>query len=506
MDRRNFIKKASLSTAGLIAAPGLIKSMKLNRSRQITKPMIGIQIGAVSFYDEGVTQVFDNVVNLAGVNTIFIPVFAYNRGLAGRQIPGEPFPDHGRQVPDSDFVGGYYATMHDKYYKDSIYKPEHARATELGDYDVLAEVIPEAHKRGIKIIAFFADNFGRNRPFAEQLCEYDIDGNHTGNVNLINPNYRNFLKAVTEDCIRSYPIDGLLWRTERPGPLSNTLGFNHYDNLPRPNPTSFDEYTIEFAQKKGIDTDRVQEGYRILIDYILDIQNGNKPVDGCYVTFQRILMEYPEIMAWHQTAVDILRDTYRHIYTFSKDIQPDLPVGWALSFKGLYNPYYRSRQDLQELGKYSDFLKIVMYTNVGGVRFHTFTRYATQSIYGDMNQQKALDFITSVMGYPDMNINTIRKSGLPTELVKRETRRSIDGAKGTSMNIWPSIDIDIPARRFGMEKPDYAQRTPENVKDDVISVFSEGAEGIILARKYSEMFLTNLAGVGMALDELKLRE
>ena len=106
MERRTFIEKGSLATAGLLSssftAPQLIR-----RNRKSGNQMIGIQIGAVSFYDEGVKAVLDNVQNLAGVNTLFIPVYAYNRGLAGRQIPGETFPDHGEQVTDENFVGGY---------------------------------------------------------------------------------------------------------------------------------------------------------------------------------------------------------------------------------------------------------------------------------------------------------------------------------------------------------------------------------------------------------------
>lgn len=504
MKRRNFICKTSVTASGLVVTPISIIVHSSKKSEKV-KPVIAIQIGAVSFYDESVKEVLDNVQKLAGVNTIFIPVFAYNRGLAGRQIPGEPFPDHGKQQSDSNFVGGYYATMHDKYYQHSIYKPEHARAPELGNYDVLKEVIPEAHKRGIRIYAFFADNFGSDRPFADQLCEYDIYGNLTGDVNLINPNYRNFVKAITEDCIRSYPIDGLLWRTERTGPLDDTLGFNHSSYLPEPLPKSFDSYTLKFAREKGINTERVKEAYLKLIDFVLEIRAGNKPADGLYITFQRLLMRYPEILAWHQVSNDILMDTYRMIYYFSKEIRRDLPVGWALSFKGLYNPYYKAREDIQALAKYSDFLKIVMYTHVGGVRFHTFARYASQSIYGDMNPDEILKFTSAIMGYEPLDFDTIRQTGLPSDIVYRETKRTIQNAESTSLNIWPSIDIDIPARRFGMEDPPYAKRTPANVKKDVLAVFRGGARGIILARKYSEMNLSNLEGVGMALDELKLR-
>jgi len=43
--------------------------------------------------------------------------FTYGRGLAGRQIPGQPFPDHGKQESEEKtFHGGNYATPHLAFY------------------------------------------------------------------------------------------------------------------------------------------------------------------------------------------------------------------------------------------------------------------------------------------------------------------------------------------------------------------------------------------------------
>jgi len=462
--------------------------------------MVGIQIGAVSFYDEGVEQVLDHVSGLAGVNTLFIPVFAYNRGLAGRQIPGEPFPDHGVQEEDTNFVGGYYATMHEEYYENTVYKPEFARAPELGDFDVLAEVIPAAKKRGMRVIAFMADNFGRDRPHYEKLTEVDIDGKSTGNVNLISPDYRGLLFGLVEDCIRSNDVDGLLWRTERTGPLSSVLGFTHTGG--GGSVTSFDPHTLERANSLGISAERAREGYRQLQAFTRQCRSGDEPVDGRYVTFWRILTEYPEILSWERLWVDALRDTYKEVYQLAKSIRPEVEIGSALSFKGIYNPFYRSRQDLQELGNYSDFLKIVMYYNVGGVRMHTFINRSGETLYGDMDPQLRLDYVTSLMGYEYMKFDELESKGLPMGMIESETRRALKGAEGTRVKIWPAIDIDIPARKFDKVDPDYSKCTPESTREAVKAVFRGGAEGIILARKYSEMNLSNLKGVGDALKEL----
>ena len=58
----------------------------------------------------------------------------------------------------------------------------------------------------------------------------------------------------------------------------------------------------------------------------------------------------------------------------------------------------------------------------------------------------------------------------------------------------PGIDIDIPSGE--------CPTTPERVRDAVIAAFRGGAKGVILSRKYSEMQLDNLSGVGAALEDL----
>lgn len=498
ISRRVFMDKTAKASAAVIVTSKL-PFTGINNNPGKNERMVGIQIGAASFYDEGVSQVLDNVTGMAGVNTIFIPVFAYNRGLAGRQMPGEPFPDHGVQKEDTNFVGGYYAKMHEEYYKNTVYKPEFARAPELGDYDVLAEVIPEAKRRNIKVIAFMADNFGTNRPHYEKLCEVDINGKSTGNVNLVNPQYRGLLFGLIEDCLRSYDVDGLLWRTERMGPISNVLEFTHSSTAP---PSSFDEYTFKRARKKGIDIDQAVKGYRSLEEFAQNCKAGHTPADGRYVTFWRICLKYPEILAWEMLWVDALRETYKEVYEFAKSIRSDVLVGSALSFKGIYDPFYRARQDLKELSNYADFLKIVMYDKVGGSRMHTFLERSGNTLYGDMDTQHRFDFVNSIMGYEDHKFEDLTHGGLPVSMVERETRRALEGASGTKMKIWPSIDIDIPVKSWAKVAPDYAPCTPDSVKESVKAVFRGGAGGIILARKYSEMNLSNLRGVGEALKEL----
>ena len=107
--RREFLK-SSLKISALTAAGPLVgfSPVKALSSYQFKDDMMhGIQIGAVSFVDEGVDKVLDFLQQKGAINTLFVTTFTHGRGLAGRQIPGQKFPDHGSQESDEKtFHGG----------------------------------------------------------------------------------------------------------------------------------------------------------------------------------------------------------------------------------------------------------------------------------------------------------------------------------------------------------------------------------------------------------------
>ena len=152
--------------------------------------MIGIQIGAISFLDEGTEKVLDILQEKGGVNTLFIASFTYGNGTASRMIPGHPLPDHGVQKYDEDFHGGNYATPHPQYYKDSILK--NLKAPDHGNVDILEMVIPAAKKRGIKVYTWTEDVFSPKIPNIEKVNERDLYGRPAHTVCFNNPDVHNF--------------------------------------------------------------------------------------------------------------------------------------------------------------------------------------------------------------------------------------------------------------------------------------------------------------------------
>jgi hypothetical protein len=147
-------------------------------------------------------------------------------------------------------------------------------------------------------------------------------------------------------------------------------------------------------------------------------------------------------------------------------------------------------QDRQEIAKYSDFLKMVMYHNCAGERMAGYIDGVTGTLFGDLSRQEALDFHYRVMNFRERGIEQIPFTGWSADSVFRETRRAIEGAAGTKTEIWPGIDIDIPT------EASHSKCTPQGTRDAVAAAFKAGAHGVILSRKYSEMKLANLAGAG----------
>jgi len=500
MDRREF-----LETSTLLAGGALLPDLggPAYSEQAAARPMLGIQIGAVSFVDEGTANVLDGLQEMAAINTLFVASFTYGRGIAGRQLPNQPLPDHGRQEYDTaTFRGGNYATPHPQYYRDTSIAPEHA--PDHGKYDVLADVIPEARRRGMKVIVWFEDVIANDVPGFDRAREVVLTGPPSTFACSRNPNTRHFWLGLVEDYLRSYDVDGLMWGSERQGPLGNVLVSNHGGAGAGGRLACFCQYCIDAAKKEGINVDRAKEGYTALAAWAASVGGasragsaGSKPADGAFVTFWRLLVKYPEILAWERLWNEALNDTYRDMYRRAHEIAPAKGMGWHVWHNNSFSPFYRAEQDYADFSAYSDFLKVVMYNLCGGERLAQYVRNTSRSLFADLPPERILDLTYDVQQYRAGSLGDLASAGLPAEYVRSETKRAIAGA-GSKMKIWPGLDVDIPTAATSKKTQ------PSDVYDAVKAAFDGGAHGVLLSRKYSEMRLDNIRAAGRAVRELKL--
>src|SRR6058998_3437047 len=485
MDRRTF-----LETSTLIAGSGA--RGRAPRAARAEPPMVGIQVGAVSFVDEGTDKVLDGFQEMAGINTLFLATFTYGRGIAGRQLRGQPLPDHGKQEYDDNFRGGNFATPHPQYYRHTSIAPE--KAPDHPSYDVIADVLPAAHRRGMKVICWFEDVFRRDVPGFDQAAETDLHDKPTGLTCHRNPNARSFWLGLAEDYLRSYDVDGLMWGSERQGPLDNALAASHGGG--GSGVACFCPHCLDAARQTGIDTDRAREGYLALERWAAALRAGQRPADGAFVTFWRLLVKYPELLAWERLWNEGLNDTYRALHGLAQRIDPAKGIGWHIWHNNSFSPFYRAEQDYAEFSKYSDFLKVVMYNNCGGPRLAQYVRNTHTTLFADLAPEQVLDFTYGVQQYHEQSLDRIPKEGLSADYVLRETKRALAGV-APHVKIWPGIDIDIPTGANDKKTQ------PDDVYQAVKAAFQGGAHGVLLSRKYSEMKLANLRAAGRAIREVK---
>jgi hypothetical protein len=491
MDRREFMQSAAAATVAA-AVPGARAMGATTKS----DPMVGLQVGAVSFLDEGVEQTLDVFERDGAVNTLFVATFTYGRGIGGRQVPGQPLPDHGKQQYDTDtFYGGCYTKVNPKYFADTAFKD--FRAPDLGDFDVLEAVLPAARKRGLKTICWFEDVFRKDLPHIDQLEEKELSGENAVTLCFNNPNYRAWLLGMVENWASSYDIDGIMWGSERQGAFSNMLDARAGSPGSPSRVTCFCQYCQAKAKERGIDPERARKGFLELSKFVEASRKSQRPADGYYVSLWRLMLYYPELLAWEMLWTQSLRETYAAIYAKIKEVKPTLQVGWHIWHTNSFNPIYRAEQDLPAIAPYSDFLKIVIYNNCGGERLADYVRNVGGTLYGDIPQEELLQFHYRVLNYQERGLAEIPFTGLTSDYVYRETKRAFEDLQGTKTLLWPGIDIDIPT------EPSHSRCTPDGVRDAVLAAFRGGAGGVLLSRKYSEMKLANLRGAGDGVKQFK---
>ena len=502
----NYTRREFLSAA---AATAVITCLPTG-SRAATGPaktgtMVGIQVGAVSFLDEGTEQVLDILQERGGVNTLFLAAFTYGRGIAGRQIEGQPLPDHGQQEYDPGFHGGNYATPHPEFYARTTL--QRTKAPDHGDYDLLADVLPKARRRGLKVYAWYEDHFRADIPGIDALREVDWQGRRANPpypracpLCPLHPDYREFITGLTRDYCRSYELDGVMWGSERQGPLHNALTARQDGTGEVSQVTCFCEHHQQAARERGINVNRAREGFGKLEQFVRAARGRQRPPDGYFVEFWRLLLDYPELLAWEKLWTDSKHAIYADVFHAAKESRPAVQVGFHLWHLNSFSPFFRAEQNYAEFAKVADYLKIVAYNNCGGTRYAGYLDNVASTLFRDVPPDDLLRLYNAWLGFgSEAPLEKLPAAGLSADYVFRESRRAIAGVAGTRCRIYPGIDVDIPTGKG--EK----RTSPEVVCAATTAALQSGADGVIFSRKYSEMRLANLAGGGKAVRDFALK-
>ena len=330
---------------------------------------------------------FADMRERAGVNALFPFIYSHEPHRAGVEAAG--------------FHGGNYARPHMQFYKDTPLTLPDMRAPEFGDVDVLERVIPVARKHGIRTFCFLLED--NTLPAAvknwESLYEVDHRGRratgHPGGPCFNNPGYQNFTLGLVEDYARSYDIGGIMWGSERQGGLLNTLGLSQSSGQDPGRTTCFCEFCQKKGRDRGIDVERARRGFDAVETFVRNSRAGQRPRDGYFTAFWRLLLNYPELLAWENLWATSRHEFQSAIYRKVKSINPALQVGWHVWQNVSFSPFQRAEENLADLAGFSDFIRPALYNNVAGGRFVSFVKGARQSVFGDLSPDATLDMLLS---------------------------------------------------------------------------------------------------------------
>ncbi len=449
-----------------------------------TQKVIGIQIGAESFMDEGIEQVLDILQEKAGVNTLYVSTFTYDRGIHGR--PSRNWPDHGIHEPDSArYHGGNYATPHAEFYRNTRIRGEQLKAPDFGNVDLLEQVIPAARRRRMNVYASVQDGFEYpdDVTMFKDFYEENLGGQKGGAMCFYAPDVREFWKAVSVDLCTSYDIDGILLFNERGGPPKAAA-----PSIQSSRVTCFCEHHRKAAEEMGIDFERAKEGYRQLDAFVQRSLAGDRPTDGYYVEFARLMAAWPEVYAYNKLfdmgKTQVLADVYAAVKGVGKNQQ----VGFHIEHVNSFNPFYRATRGYEDMAQIADFLKIVVYNNCGGERYASFIRNAGSMVFRDIPAEELMRFNNYLLGYgtDEASMEGLATAGLSADYVYRETRRALDGVEGHRCDILSGIDINIPTGR------DSRKQSPHDAYDATFAALRGGAQGVFCPSSFAARTATTL--------------
>jgi len=332
LTRRDFMRDlAAISAIAPLASGTAVKAQQAAAPASARKPLsadtfIGIQIGPQTLFDEGIERCLDLIQETAAVNAVMVYSQTYHMDM--RRPLQTLAPDHG--VPLKEMSGRrlpqVWMKTHEQYYQHTVLRHQQPDGTyEFADRDLFAELVSPTRKRGMKLYARILEGSGsiaaQSITNFSQVRAQDVYGQATSFACWNNPDYKNWWTGTVEDMFRSYQLDGLQWGAERHGPLMTTL-------LSGRAPFCFCVHCQARCQAQGISVDCARQGFTELCAGVRALQQSPPGTSGAFTGLLRVLLRYPEVLAWEYQYRLSREETAQAIYKTVKTIKPAAQVGW----------------------------------------------------------------------------------------------------------------------------------------------------------------------------------
>src|SRR4030095_9477088 len=113
---------------------------------------------------------------------------------------------------------------------------------------------------------------------------------------------------------------------------------------------------------------------------------NQRPTDGYFVSFWRLLLEYPELLTWEKLWTDGKHAVYGEIHRTARAARKDVQGGFHIWHANSFSPFFRAEQDYAAFAKVADYLKIVVYNNCGGPRYAQAIHHVAATSFSDVTR------------------------------------------------------------------------------------------------------------------------
>ena len=464
--------------------------------RRVVDPFVGIQMGPHTILDEGIERCLDLIGRTAAVNAVLTYSHAFHGDL--RKPIQFLAPDHG-VAPRANRgpLPAVWVRHDDRTFRNTSLRVRPTDPSlEYANRDLFVEMLAPARNRGMKVYARILESSGSSIQDFSRVVTRDIYGQPTTIGCWTHPEYKAFWAAVAEDLFRNYDLDGLQWGAERMGPLMNVI-------LPWNDraPTCFCEHCRARGRAHGIDDERARRGYEELFVYVRGLIAGTpRLADGVFTGFVRIILRYPEILAWEYQYRLAREEVMQAMHAATKAVKPSAQIGWHVDHQpSSWDLIYRAELSYADMAPYSDFIKFIAYHDVLGPRIRWWYLDRLQkTVLAELPLDESLNLYYDLFGYDrksEPTVDRLEADGLSPDYVARETRRSVASVEGKT-KIYTGVGFDVPWGNRSLAAD------PGEVHDAVVKAFGAGADGIVVSREYEEMRLPNLEAVGRAVREV----
>src|SRR5262249_40413289 len=115
-----------------------------------------VQVNATSLVDEGTSNVFDILQEKAAPTGFLVVAHGFNPEVVDR---GKTWPGHGPRGSNSS-LGGYFATVHEQYYRGTTLGSPRVRDAAFEGFDVMDVAGREAKARGLSLHVYILESAG----------------------------------------------------------------------------------------------------------------------------------------------------------------------------------------------------------------------------------------------------------------------------------------------------------------------------------------------------------